>query len=134
MRRMAAVWMAVGLAVTIATGAAASEALDMTALKAQAKKNKALSRYLKMNGYPEVAEVKPVIDQAPWDNYEVTLYYLARHKEISFARARVLGQPEVHIMRYERTMTDADVRGISQRPPLDTTASADGDQHASAAH
>jgi hypothetical protein len=81
-----------------------------------------------------VAELKQVIDQAPWDNSEVTLYYLARRHEISFARARVLGKPEVHIMRYERTLTDSDVRGLSQRPPLDTAGATDGDQHAFAAH
>ena len=56
--------------------------------------------------------MKPIIDQPPWDDHEVTLYYFKSRKEISFARARVLGRPEVYSKRYERVMTDADIRAV----------------------
>jgi len=79
-----------------------------TWLRSAAAENKALRRYLKYNGYPDVAEMKPILDQPPWDDHEVTLYYFKSRKEISFARARVLGRPEVYSTRYERVMTDAE--------------------------
>src|SRR5262249_49614113 len=84
-------------------------------LAKQAHENRALSRYLRYNGQPDMAEVKRISDQAPWDDHEVTLYYLDARREISFARARVLGRPAVHVMRYERTMTDADVPALEAR-------------------
>ncbi len=94
-------------------GAAYEGMLDAAGLKKQAQENKALSRYIKYNGYPDLAEVKPIVDQSPWDDHEVTLYYLKSRKEISFARARVLGRPDVYSTRYERVLTDADVRTLS---------------------
>jgi hypothetical protein len=134
MRRMAAVWTVVALAAANAPAwAASSQTLDMAGLKAEAKENRALARYIKLNGYPDVADVKPVIDQSPWDNREVTLYYLGRRHEISFGRARILGHPDVHIMRYERLMTDSDVRALGVRPTLGSDApAADAEQHATA--
>jgi hypothetical protein len=61
--------------------------LDADGLKKAAQENKALARYLRQNGNPDVAEVKPILDQPPWDDHEVTLYYFKSRKEISFARA-----------------------------------------------
>lgn len=101
------------LALAGTAGAVATQKdLDRAGLNDQADQNTALKRYLKHNGYPEMAEVRPIPDQPPWDDHEVTLYYLKAHKEISFARARVLGHPDVHSTRYERVMTDADVRAL----------------------
>ena len=111
------VWMVAATLLVLAGTARATqgEELDREGLKKQATANKALARYIRDNGSPDVAELKPILDQPPWDNHEVTLYYLAMRKEISFARARVLGRPEVHIMRYERTLTDADIRVLRER-------------------
>jgi hypothetical protein len=86
--------------------------LDAAGLKAQAAENKALARYLRYNGYPDMAELRPIKDQAPWDDHEVVLYYFDMHKEISFARARVLGSPTVNTTRYQRTLTEADIRAL----------------------
>ena len=97
--------------------------LDGDGLKKAAQENKALDRYLRHNGNPDVAEVKPILDQPPWDDHEVTLYYFKSRKEISFARARVLGRPEVYSKRYERVMTDADIRALQGRPKLVASAS-----------
>src|SRR5262245_1880643 len=96
--------------------------LDADGLKKAAQENKALNRYLRQNGTPDVAEVKPILDQPPWDDHEVTLYYFKSRKEISFARARVLGRPEVYSKRYERVMTDADIRALQSRPKLVASA------------
>ena len=103
------------LALAVPAGAAYEGELDRAGLQKQAAANKALERYMRRNGYPDVAEVRPIVDQPPWDNHEVTLYYFKSHKEISFARARVLGRPEVYMPRYERTLTDADVRALQGR-------------------
>jgi hypothetical protein len=112
------VWMVAVAALALVSTAGASHdgMLDADALKEQAKQNKALARYLKYNGYPQLAEVRTIRDQAPWDDHEVTLYYLDSRKEISFARARVLGRPEVHLTRYERQLTDGDIRALKARP------------------
>ncbi len=121
MRGRMVVWMAA--AVVVALGGAARAAhegmIDKADLKKQATENKALSRYLRYNGYPDMAEVKPIVDQPPWDDHEVTLYYLKSRKEISFARARVLGHLDVHSTRYERVLTDADIRTLTARAKVD---------------
>ena len=104
--------------------------LDGDGLKKAAQENKALARYLSHNGTPDVAEVKPILDQPPWDDHEVTLYYFKSRKEISFARARVLGRPEVYSKRYERVMTDADIRALQSRPKLIASASTSKDPSA----
>jgi hypothetical protein len=106
---------AVVLALAGTVGALDGQQLDRDGLKRHAAENRALARYLRNNGAPDVAELKSILDQPPWDNHEVTLYYLANRKEISFARARVLGKPDVHLPRYERTLTDADIRVLRER-------------------
>lgn len=122
MRGRMVVWAAVAVVVALAGAARASHEgmLDKAGLKKAAEENKALCRYLKYNGLPDAAEVKPIIDQPPWDDHEVTLYYLKSRKEISFARARVLGRPDVYSTRYERVLTDADIRTLSARAKVDT--------------
>ena len=116
MRGRTVVWMVAVVVLALAGSARAAhveqQMLDRAGLKKEASANKALARYMRHNGYPDVAEVKPISDQPPWDDHEVTLYYLDIRKEISFARARVLGRPEVHSTRYERVLTDADVRAL----------------------
>ena len=114
-------WTAVAIALALAGQARATveqHDLDRDGLRSAAAENKALRRYLKYNGYPDVAEMKPILDQPPWDDHEVTLYYFKSRKEISFARARVLGRPEVYSTRYERVMTDADIRAMQSRPKV----------------
>ena len=118
-RMMSLTAVAVALALTgPACAMVEQHELDSDGLKKAAQENKALARYLKHNGNPDVAEVKPILDQPPWDDHEVTLYYFKSRKEISFARARVLGRPEVYSKRYERVMTDADIRALQSRPKL----------------
>jgi len=127
-------WTAVAIALALAGQARATveqHDLDRDGLRSAAAENKALRRYLKYNGYPDVAEMKPILDQPPWDDHEVTLYYLKSRKEISFARARVLGRPEVYSKRYERVMTDADIRAMQSRPKV-AVASASKQQDPSA--
>ena len=116
---------AVAIALSLAGPARAmveQHELDGDGLKKAAQENKALARYISHNGNPDVAEVKPILDQPPWDDHEVTLYYFKSRKEISFARARVLGRPEVYSKRYERVMTDADIRALQSRPKLVASA------------
>lgn len=113
MRRWTVVW-TVAAVIALAHSAAAVQQMDLdrAGLKAQATNNRALKQYLKRNGYPDVAQMRPVTDQPPWDDHEVTLYYFGMRKEISFARARILGHPDIHTTRYRRMMTDDDVRAM----------------------
>src|SRR5262249_29829319 len=114
----------------VATARASQDAgmLDAAGLKKQASQNKALARYMKYNGVPEMAEVRRIMDQAPWDDHEVVLYYIEARNESRVARARAVGRPEVHITRYERTLTDADIRALKSHGTMlakATTTTAD---------
>ena len=117
MRRWMVGWTVAAAALMLAQSVAAVQEVDLdrAGLRAQAEQNRALRNYLKRNGYPDVAQVRPLTEAFPWDNHEVTLYYLGEHKEISFARARILGHTDIHTTRYQRTMTDADVQALQGR-------------------
>jgi hypothetical protein len=59
----------------------------------------------------------------PWDDHEVALYYLDKRQEIGFARAYVLGRPDVDLERYRRPLTDEQVAALAARArqrPLDS--------------
>jgi hypothetical protein len=105
-------------AVLLATTASANQydgrMLKLSELKLEAEQNSSLDEYLTRNGLPDVAEARMLFDQMPWDTHEITLYYLGTRKEISFTRALVLGVPNVHLPRYERSLTDADVAVLMQ--------------------
>jgi hypothetical protein len=81
-------------------------------LRQEAKENADLEEYLDRNGMPEAAEIRVLSDRPPWDDHEVTLYYLGDRHEISFARALTLGKADVNVIRYERELTDADVEAL----------------------
>jgi len=127
MRRRMGMLTAAVLVATLASVARASNERELTRgeLAAEAAKNKALARYMKTYGPPDLAETHSLGDQAPWDDHEVILYYGSMHKVISFSRARILGQPTVYTRRWERTMTDADAQALSARTPVAPVASAD---------
>src|SRR6266849_1668866 len=74
-----------------------------------------LGAYVARNGRPDLAESRELADRPPWDDHEVTLYYLGARKEIAFARAWILGQPTIHLERYERPLSDAEVAALSKR-------------------
>ena len=86
--------------------------LSLQDLKAEAKRNEALDKYMMRNGLPDVAESRMLSDRPPWDDHEVTLYYLGTRKEISFARASVLSKTNIAVTRYERDLSDADVAAL----------------------
>jgi hypothetical protein len=86
--------------------------LSLDDLKAEAKQNTELDQYMMRNGLPDVAESRTLADRPPWDGHQVTLYYLGTRKEISFARAFVLGKADIALTRYERDLTDADVAAV----------------------
>lgn len=94
--------------------------LTLQDLKAEANDNEELDAYMLRNGLPDVAESRVLSDRPPWDDHQVTLYYLGTRKEISFARALVLGKPNVAVTRYERDLSDADVAALMG--VLDTAA------------
>lgn len=94
--------------------------LTLAELKAEARGNEALDAYMLRNGLPDVAESRALSDRPPWDSHEVTLYYLGTRKEISFARAIVLGKRDIGIERFERDLSDADV--VALMDVLETSA------------
>lgn|SRR5262245_16487942 len=113
-----------GCAVLLATGVVAGARDERTLsddeLRAEMSMNRALAAYVARNGEPDLAETHFLADRGPWDDHEVTLYYFDSRKEIGFARAFILGRPEVQISRYERPLTDERIAALSthtHRPP-----------------
>jgi hypothetical protein len=106
------------LLVVSGTTALAGQQLSEEELQAEMRENRSLAAYVERNGLPDAADTHFLADRPPWDDHEVTLYYLDRRLEIGFARAYVLGRPDVQISRYERRMTDAQVAAIVARPKL----------------
>jgi hypothetical protein len=84
-------------------------------LRAEMARNRALAAYVARNGDPDMAESHFLSDVPPWDDHEVTLYYLEARKEIGFARAWILGRPDVQIERYERPLTDEQIAALAAR-------------------
>ncbi len=117
MRRGVAVGMGCALlfAGVVAAHARGDRELTNGELRAEMARNSALAVYVKRNGAPDVAEAHFLADEPPWDDHEVTLYYLDARKEIGFARAWILGKPEIQIKRYERPLTDEQVAALASR-------------------
>lgn len=117
MGRVVVVWMA---AVALLSGVAragvpAPHQLSEEELRSEMARNRALAAYVDRNGLPDVAETQALADRPPWDAYEVILYYLERRSEMRFARASILGRPEVQLVRTERPLTDDEVAALRDR-------------------
>ena len=117
MRRGVVVWTgcAVLLAGVAVANARGERELTDDELRSEISRNKALAAYVARNGDPDVAESHFLSDKPPWDDHEVTLYYFEARKEIGFARAYILGRPDVEIERYERPLTDEQIAALSTR-------------------
>jgi hypothetical protein len=117
MRRGVVLWMVgvIGLLGVASVWAREARELTDAELEREMARNRALAAYVHRNGMPDVAETRFLSDRPPWDDHEVTLYYLGHRTEIGFARAYVLGRPEVQIERYTRPLTDAEVAALSTR-------------------
>ena len=126
MRRRMVVWVVAMVLAAIGIGHAdpPSGALDRAGLEAEAAHNNSLRYFLKHNGMPDAAEVRPIFDEAPWDNYEVAVYYFGEHKGYGFARARILSQPTIQTHRFVHTLSDADIQSIQAHLPALKTAAA----------
>src|SRR5262245_58389438 len=98
MGRGVGVWIA-GAILLLASGTTvlAAQQLSEEELRAEMRDNRTLAAYVERNGLPDAAETHFLSDRPPWDDHEVTLYYLNRRLEIGFARALVLGRPDVQI-------------------------------------
>ena len=117
MGRGVVVWMGCAILLCgVAVGAARAEhELSDEQLRIELARNNTMAAYVQRNGMPDVAEHHALTDRPPWDDHEVTLYYLEKRKEIGFARAWILGRPEIHLVRYERALSDEQVAALATR-------------------
>jgi hypothetical protein len=74
--------------------------------------NQRMAQYVQRNGMPDVAASQYLSDERPWSERQVTLYYFDLHKEISFAKAYILGSRTISVERYERPLSDADIASL----------------------
>jgi hypothetical protein len=116
MRAGVVVWLS-GAVLLVGAAVAGARAHDLgdEELQVEMNTNRALGSYVARNGLPDVAESHFLSDQPPWDDHEVTVYYIGQRKEIGFARAWILGRPTIHVVRYERPLTDADIAALEPR-------------------
>ena len=124
MRRGWVVWLGCSLALaTLVAPARADRDLTEDELRDEMAQNRALEKYIERNGMPDLASTRFLADVPPWDDHEVALYYLDKRQEIGFARAAILGRPEVEIERYRRPLTDEQIAALAARArqrPLDS--------------
>jgi len=106
----------------MASAVRADQTMTEDDLQAAMAQNQALDGYVARNGLPDVAEVHARPGQSPWEDHEVRAYYLDQRLELGFARAFILGRPEVQLIRYQRKMTNAQVAEIASRPRLRTAS------------
>jgi len=139
MRRGVAVGMGCALLLAGAAAAQAGGEHELTSdeLRAEMAENRTLAAYVARNGEPDLAQSHFLADEPPWDDHEVTLYYLGARKEIGFARASILGSPENQMRRYVRPLTDEQVAALTSRAkarasqaPAEQTASLGPDERA----
>jgi hypothetical protein len=112
--------MGCALLVAGASAALGRDARELTddELRYEIDRNRALSSYVRRNGLPDLAESHFLADRPPWDDHEVTLYYVDERKEIGFTRASILGQPDIQIIRYERPLTDEQLAWLASHPRM----------------
>jgi hypothetical protein len=103
------------LAGVVVASARGERELTDEELRAEMSMNREMAAYVARNGEPDVAESHFLSDVPPWDDHEVTLYYLDMRKEIGFARAWILGRPEIQVQRYERPLSDEQIAALSSR-------------------
>jgi hypothetical protein len=127
MRRGWVVWLGCSLVLAaLAAPARADRDLTEDELLDEMEHNRMLEAYIQRNGMPDLASARFLADTPPWDDHEVALYYLDKRQEIGFARASILGRPEVQIERYRRPLTDEQVAALASRArqrPLDSPTS-----------
>jgi hypothetical protein len=103
------------LAMTLDAVAGPDMQLGTRELRSEMTLNRKLSAYIGRNGCPDIAQARFLADEGPWDEYQVTLYYFGLRKEISFARALILGEPSIHLEKSERPLTDQDIARLEPK-------------------
>lgn len=100
---------------TVTTAWSAEEAagvLSAAELRAEMRRNERLREHVMGYGYPDVAARQPLPDADPWEEYQVTLYYLDTRRRLSFARARLLGKPVVQLEKSDQPLSDEDLDAL----------------------
>lgn len=117
MRRGGVVMAMVGTVLLAATAGAGDQGqqLGVRELRSEMTMNRKLASYIGRNGCPDIAQARYLSDEGPWDEYQVTLTYFGLRKEISFARAHILGDPSIHLEKSERRLTDQDIAKLEPK-------------------
>src|SRR5437773_923752 len=114
MRRAVAVVMGCGLllAGVVVAHARGDRELTDGELRAEMAKNSTLAAYVKRNGEPDVAEAHFLADEPPWDDHEVTLYYLDARAEDAAGRVEAAADSAEHAADRAEAIADKATRAF----------------------
>ncbi|HEY2387261.1 MAG TPA: hypothetical protein VGK30_09890 [Candidatus Binatia bacterium] len=82
-------------------------ALGPRALELEMKRNPEIALLIERRGYPDWVERIEVDNVPPLDAYEIHLYYLRLNSEYAFARASILGRPEIGLRQFVHPLDPA---------------------------
>ncbi|MBM4269849.1 MAG: hypothetical protein FJ144_25145 [Deltaproteobacteria bacterium] len=143
MRAMVRRFVVVGLVVLLSAGAASAAAtgscvgdnperpyvcdigdplpLSMVSFLQLMQTDGAIRKTVARIGLPDAAEIQRVENEAPWLDYEVRTYYRAYGQMYVFARAFILGNPQVSLLRHQGPIPEAT---LARMMPIDAEAEA----------
>jgi len=76
-------------------------ALSMRSFKEMLATDSALRAVVRRIGMPYAAEMQRVRTESPWYSWELRTYYPDYDRMYAFARAFILGTPEISLLRFE---------------------------------
>ncbi len=96
-----------------------AQPLSMTSFVQLLQGDGALRATVARIGMPDAAELQRVLVNDPWLGYEVRTYYRDYDRMYVFARAFVLGNPQVSLLRHEGPIP---AQWLESRAPIDVDA------------
>ncbi len=93
--------------------------IDVGRLNREMTRNTDLREFILYFGYPDIAEVQEIRPEAPWEPYEVRVYYLRQDLQAAFGNAYFApGIQAYGIVKYEGPLRAEDLTRLASAPRL----------------
>lgn len=94
--------------------------VDRSALRKEMERISDLKDHVARHGWPDYAEVQPVVSEEPFGEYEVRIYYILRQREYDFAHVDAAPWlKDFGIKRYEGPIPTETLGRLLTAEPLD---------------